>query len=71
MNFTENQAIIDRIASLMMDAAVPVMRQHPPFLAFEAAMGIMFFIGERAGMTAAQVAEVVGQAANRIEENEA
>ena len=40
-----------KIASAMRDAALPLLRQHPPDVAFEAVVAMLFFVGEKAGMS--------------------
>jgi hypothetical protein len=70
MPFDERQALIDRIATLMMDAAISTIVTNPPDIAFDAVTGILFFIGEKAGLSHAQVAEQVRLAAENIPEED-
>jgi len=63
-------AVINGIASAMMDVAIDTMRKYPPAYSFEAAMGILFFVGEKTGLTPEQVAALVHDAANGLTETE-
>lgn len=67
---------MNAIASAMMDAALPLLRRHPPDVAFEAVMAMLFFIGEKAGMTYEEVAahahlSAIGHAARADDETDA
>ena len=64
------QRIVNTIASAMMDVAIDTMRKHPPAYSFEAVMGILFFVGEKTGLTPAQVASLVQSASEEIEKIE-
>lgn len=64
-------AVMNAIASAMMDGALPLMRQHPPDVTFEAVMSILLFVGEKCGHTYEHTAELVAKAVADLAEDEA
>ena len=59
---------MNAVASAMMDGALPLFRTIPPAIAFDAVVGVLFFIGEKAGYFPEQVAQLVKSAADQIDE---
>ncbi len=66
MTHDEKQQVLNTITSKMMDAAIDTMRQYPPEVAFEAAVYIVLFLGERSGLSMEDVVVYVREAASGL-----
>lgn len=57
---------MNKIASAMMDAAMPLLRKNPPDVAFDAVMCVLFFVGEHSGYSPEEVAALAKDFAEKV-----
>jgi len=60
----EKQEALNTIVSKMMDSAIDTMRKYPPEVSLEAAVYVVLFLGEQSGLSPAEVAAYVQEAAS-------